>query len=84
MKTVTQAMVGLFAVSMFVGSGCTDPDDLDANNDTNEPEVNTTLNATFTPMGGGTAITASFRDEAGDGGMDPGTTEPRPVAVGTT
>ncbi|MEM1350442.1 MAG: type 1 periplasmic binding fold superfamily protein [Myxococcota bacterium] len=83
MTTVTKAMIGLFAASVFVGSGCGDVEP-DADPDENEQEVITTLNATFTPVGGGTAITASFRDADGDGGADPVTTDPMPFAAGTT
>ena len=37
----------------------------------NEEEVITTLNYTLTPVGGGTAVTMTFRDVDGDGGNDP-------------
>lgn len=36
-----------------------------------EPELITSLNYTLTPVGGGTAITLSFKDLDGDGGTDP-------------
>lgn len=39
--------------------------------DVNGGELITTLNYTLTPSGGGTAITLSFQDLDGDGGIDP-------------
>jgi hypothetical protein len=48
-----------------------------------EGEVITTITVSFAPMNGGAAISASFRDADGDGGMS-GTTEPLALASGAT
>ena len=57
------------ALGLFVALGCGD----DASNpdEGNEEELITTVNLTFTPMGGGTAVVASFNDSDGDGGEAP-------------
>ncbi len=49
----------------------------------NEGEVITTVVLTFTPAGGGTAITATFNDPDGDGGAAP-TVDPINLARGVT
>ena len=65
MSTTTKLL--LLAVGlMLVACGSDDP----ATN-TNEQEVITTLTLTFTPAGGGTAVTAAFDDPDGDGGNPP-------------
>jgi len=56
----------LFALS-FAFVSCSDDDAPPPN----EEELITTLNATLTPMGGGTAVTFSFQDLDGDGGNAP-------------
>lgn len=50
----------------------------------NEEEVITTVTATFTPAGGGTAITLTSRDLDGDGPTAPVTTVSAPFTAGTT
>ncbi|MBX7079799.1 MAG: hypothetical protein K1X88_11465 [Nannocystaceae bacterium] len=52
--------------------GCAEPFDADPDAET---EIITTVRLTFTPEGGGAAITAAFTDPDGDGGM-PGNAEP--------
>lgn len=49
----------------------------------NEGEVITTVVLTFTPAGGGTAVTATFNDPDGDGGAAP-TVDPINLARGVT
>lgn len=44
-------------------------DDVDVED--NEEEVITTMKLTFTPVGGGTAVTAQFKDPDGPGGTPP-------------
>lgn len=68
------------ALACFAACGDDDPDPV---NGGNPPEVITTVNLTFTPAGGGTAIMASFRDPDGPGGDDPTVTDPSPLSLGT-
>lgn len=48
----------------------------------NELEVFTTVSLTFTPVGGGAAVTAAFKDADGDGGNAP-TIDPINLVAGT-
>ena len=48
----------------------------------NEAEVFTTVSLTFTPVGGGAAVTAAFKDPDGDGGNAP-TIDPITLVAGT-
>lgn len=62
----------LVALGLGLGLGCAadDEDADDHGHDHNEEtEVITTVTLTFTPTAGGDAVTASFRDPDGDGGM---------------
>jgi hypothetical protein len=64
----------LVALGLGLGLGCAaddeDADDHGHGHDHNdETEVITTVTLTFTPTAGGDAVTASFRDPDGDGGM---------------
>lgn len=75
--------------SLFLGSlslalvaalaGCED----DHGHSHNENEVITSVVLTFTPAGGGAAITATFDDPDGDGGAAP-TVDPINLVAGTT
>ena len=49
----------------------------------NSEEVITTVKLTLTPVGGGEAVTAQFRDADGEGGNPPVVTQPGALVVGT-
>jgi hypothetical protein len=59
----------LVALGLGLGCAADDEDGDDHGHDHNETEVITTVTLTFTPTAGGDAVTASFRDPDGDGGM---------------
>jgi len=61
---------------LLLVAACGDP-----GGDANEGEVITTVTLTFTPMSGGSAVTAVFDDPDGDGG-DPPTIDPVTLAAG--
>jgi hypothetical protein len=65
--------------SAFVFVACSDPDSSDGD----IPEQITTVELTFSPDGGGPAVTAAFRDPDGDGGAS-GSSEPIMLAASTT
>lgn len=77
--TWTKTWTALGALAALVGCG----DDPVNQTGGNEEELITTVNLTFTPSGGGTAITAQFRDRDGPGGNAPTTTDPSPFTRGT-
>lgn len=58
------------AVMIGAGWGCGD-EDLETPAPDNAEEVITTVNLTFTPVGGGTPVVATFRDADGPGGEEP-------------
>lgn len=64
-------------------AACTDPLDAGEDHSHEETEAITTVTLTFTPDGGGEAITASFRDPDGDGGMS-GSSDPVTLAADTS
>ncbi|WP_181307290.1 type 1 periplasmic binding fold superfamily protein [Rufibacter sp. XAAS-G3-1] len=61
----------LFAASVFMASSCSNDEDPAP---TNEEELITTLQLTMVPQGGGTTVTATYRDLDGDGGQAPAVT----------
>ncbi|ALI99082.1 hypothetical protein [Rufibacter tibetensis] len=63
----------LFAASVFTATSCSNDDDPTPNN---EEELITTLKLTMVPQGGGTNVTASYRDIDGAGGVAPVITGP--------
>lgn len=75
-------ILALALISFVSFTSCSD-DDNNAQ-PVNEEEVITTVTATFTPAGGGTAITLTSRDLDGDGPTAPVTTVSAPFAAGTT
>jgi hypothetical protein len=81
MITIPRTTALALALAVLTAA-CSDP--LDAGGDTDgggeETEVITTVTLTFTPATGA-AVTASFRDPDGDGGMS-GTTDPIVLAAG--
>jgi hypothetical protein len=68
------------ATSLSVHTACSD-DDVEGGG--NEEEVITTITLSFTPAGGGEAVTAAFDDADGDGGEAP-TVDPINLATATT
>jgi hypothetical protein len=70
----------LLATSLSVHTACSD-DDVEGNG--NEEEVITTITLSFTPAGGGAAVTAAFDDPDGDGGEAP-SVDPIDLATATT
>ncbi|MFB9863103.1 hypothetical protein [Rufibacter immobilis] len=58
----------LFAATVFMTSSCSNDEDPLPEN---EEELITTLKLTMVPQGGGTTVTASYRDLDGDGGANP-------------
>ena len=84
MEKINKLLLGLFLIAgVVLFTGCGDDDDDDDNNDDiamgddddappeeNEVEVITDVTLTFTPDGGGTAITATAQDMDGDGPED--------------
>ena len=78
-STVTTVAVALAFAAL---TACADPSDDAADTDGGgeETEVITTVTLAFTPATGA-AVTASFRDPDGDGGMS-GTTDPITLAAG--
>lgn len=81
MKNFRILAVALISFVSF--TSCSD-DDSNTAQPVNEEEVITTVTATFTPAGGGTAITLTSRDLDGDGPTAPVTTVSAPFAAGTT
>ncbi|MGE0400292.1 MAG: hypothetical protein AB7T06_26495 [Kofleriaceae bacterium] len=77
MRLMTLASTLLLFSSLTLGCG----DDGHSHGDDNE--VITTVTLDFAPMGGGTAVSASFRDDDGDGGNAP-TIDPINLTNGTT
>ncbi|MEO1267353.1 MAG: hypothetical protein AAFX99_04595 [Myxococcota bacterium] len=77
------AAVLLLTAIALVGCG-EDDDDVENPDATNDQEVITTLNMTFTPMDGSAAVTAQFRDADGDGGEAPTKTDNIALANGVT
>ena len=71
----------LALLALFQG-GCGD-DPVDLPDDGNEEEVITTVTLTFTPVGGGDSIVATFDDPDGDGGDEP-TLDDVALELGTT
>ena len=68
--TICQSIA--IALSFFAAFGLTAcGDDVENPGEQNENELITTVTLTFTPSGGGSAITASFNDPDGDGGTPP-------------
>lgn len=67
-----------FAILMILVGACGD----DGGSSGNEQELITTVELAFAPMGGGTTITAAFRDDDGDGGNPP-TIDPVDLTAGT-
>lgn len=62
-------LIALLAAAWL--AGCGDEDDVTNPEGDNQEEVITTINLTFTPAGGGEAVTAQFRDADGPGGEEP-------------
>ena len=54
----------LLVFSLTFLAGCGDEDEVENPEGVNEQEVITTINLTFTPMGGGDAVTAQVLDAA--------------------
>lgn len=69
--------LALSALPFSLWVGCGDP-----GGSQNEAEVFTTVSLTFTPVGGGAAVTAAFKDPDGDGGNAP-TIDPINLVAGT-
>lgn len=80
MKTLKNTLFLLLATVVL--AACSSDDDNPA--PVNEEEVITTLTATLTPVGGGTAITLTSQDLDGDGPNAPVITVSSPLAVDTT
>lgn len=80
MKTIKLLSILLF--SLVITTSCSNDDDNPE--PVNEEEVITTLTATLTPVGGGTAITMQSRDLDGDGPDAPVITVDGDLAAGTT
>ncbi len=76
-------ILALALISFVSFTSCSD-DDSNTALPVNEEEVITTVTATFTPAGGGTAITLTSRDLDGDGPAAPVTTVSAPFTAGTT
>ncbi|MDD7887390.1 type 1 periplasmic binding fold superfamily protein [Flavivirga sp. 57AJ16] len=74
--------ISILLISTLVFNACSNDDDNPA--PVNEEEVITTLTATLTPNGGGTAITLQTRDLDGDGPNAPVITVSGPLATNTT
>ena len=71
----------LALVTLVTFASCSDDD---AKTPVNEEEVITTVTATFTPAGGGTAVTLTSRDLDGDGPAAPVNTVSGNFAAGVT
>jgi len=72
MKTqLTKIAFSAFMAAALLTACSKDKDEVEEN----EEEVITTLKLTFTPTGGGTALTYQFRDPDGPGGITPTTDE---------
>ena len=78
MKNLKLMAIAAFAIASL--SSCSDDDTAQP---VNEEEVITTVTATFTPTGGGTAITLTSRDLDGDGPDAPVVTASGNFATGT-
>ncbi|PRP91276.1 hypothetical protein ENSA5_56890 [Enhygromyxa salina] len=81
--------LGVFFLTVCAATGCVtgddDHDDHDHDDDgdhDHETEVISRVELTFTPTGGGDAVTAAFSDPDGDGGTS-GTSEPIELTAGT-
>jgi len=72
----------LALVTLVTFASCSDDDS--ATVPVNEEEVITTVTATFTPAGGGTAVTLTSRDLDGDGPQAPQNTVSGNFTAGTT
>jgi hypothetical protein len=79
MKTLSLASALLLGLSL-VTAACGDDGEVDPGEDN---EVITTVTLDFAPMGGGAVVSASFRDDDGDGGAAP-TIDPVALTAGTT
>jgi len=79
MKTLKNISVFILAIAF---TACSNDDDNPQ--PVNEEEVITTLTATLTPVGGGTAITMQTRDVDGDGPNDPVISVSGDLAINTT
>jgi len=75
-------LLAFIAFTAITVTSCSDDDTSSA--PVNEEEVITTVTATFTPAGGGTAITVTSRDLDGDGPDAPVVTASGNFAAGTT
>ena len=89
MKKINELLLGLFFIaSLVMIAGCGDDDD-DDNDDMdpdaeNPEEVITDVTLTFTPDGGGAAITATAEDPDGEGPEDLEITQDIELAANTT
>ncbi|QXP58979.1 type 1 periplasmic binding fold superfamily protein [Olleya sp. HaHaR_3_96] len=83
MKNLKQLSLALLALVVF--TACSNDDDSTNPEPVNEEEVITTLTATLTPVGGGTAITLEYRDLDGTSGPNPAVVvTPTPVLTPNT
>jgi hypothetical protein len=73
--------ISIVLLTTIVFTACSNDDDPTP---VNEEEVITTLTATLTPVGGGSAITLQTRDLDGDGPNAPVITVSGPLSVNTT
>tara|TARA_R110002012_G_scaffold20729_2_gene73204 strand:+ start:154 stop:723 length:570 start_codon:yes stop_codon:yes gene_type:complete len=83
----TFKLLNFALVFTLILSSCSSDDDNNVTNlpaPVNEEEVITTLTATLTPAGGGTAVTLQTRDLDGDGGNPPVITVSGDLVSGTT
>ncbi len=74
LRCLSLGLAGVLAIA------CTTDDGSDGGD---ESEVITTVRLTFTPPGGGAAVTAAFTDPDGDGGVS-GSSDPIALVLGTT
>ena len=86
MRKVSEQLLSLLlTMSLVFIAGCGDDDDDDMDpGEENPEEVVTDVTLTFTPSGGGTAITASANDPDGEGPQDLEITQDIELSANTT